>query len=146
MKRAFVILIGLNVFFMPKTLLAQETDSKDPNEKSVLLSHMGLAGIWFPMPQARQMLKDLKKLEEFKALEPVRKARDDLRDERLKLTEEILAKSESVAHVWKETAESQAKMIQEAKKTPWILHPYLWATIGVIAGVGVTLLIIDAGK
>jgi hypothetical protein len=135
MKHLSLILILL----LPMLALAQPKPAPAPKKAptSGILVRDGHKGMWFPMPKARQLLKDVKLLEG--AQRTLKKTEDrlDLEKERSKLLDKNVKSSEKISELWKSTAETQAKAL--AQKDAWWKSPYLWTVVGFVVGTATTV-------
>lgn len=103
--------------------------------KSNRLCVNGVPGMWFPMPSARQMLKDIKsgsseKLEKVKLSQKL-----SLCDERTSLLQEQVKTVDAISDSWRKSAEEQAKQAQN--KSKWYKAPTLWFAVGFVAATAV---------
>lgn len=123
-------------------LLATPALAGEPESKPLAID--GQPGIWFPMPKARKLLEDVTQMAAIKQQLDLISQRLDLEKTRTGLLQSNLDTTGKIADLWKETAADQAKQL--ATRTPWWHSPYLWLTVGFVAGTGVTIAIVQAVK
>lgn len=110
-------------------------------DTSELLEHNGKNGMWFPLPTARRLLKDLKMGMGAIRLGSKLELRLEAEITKNKLLEDQLASVFREAQIWKDAAEARAKELADIVNPPWYKHPYAWAIFGFVIGTSTTTLI-----
>ena len=105
-------------------------------ESSEILTHLNVKGLWFPMPVARTMLKDLYDGRSCLKLSSKLELRLETEIHQGRLLELQLASVNRELQIYKDTAESQAKTLANIADPPWYYSPYVWAIVGFAIGVG----------
>lgn len=108
-------------------------------ESSEIIRHQGVKGLWFPMPTARRLLRDLHIGRGAIKLGRKLELRIETEIAKTRLTEHQLASAISELQIWKDTAKEQAKQLHEIGSPPWYMRPYLWAAVGFLIGAGCTV-------
>ena len=110
-------------------------------ETSRQIKHGGRMGLWFPMPTARRLLKDLIEGRESLALGGKLELRLEAELSKSALLEQQLHSALREVDVWKTTAEAQAKELSERASPPWYKRSHTLAILGFFLGAGSTALI-----
>lgn len=105
---------------------------EQPKSKQAIVD--GVKGMFFPMPVARLMLKDLKLGKAALAMQPKLELRIELEKHKTKLLELDVETVEKMSQIWKSTAEDQAKRLSKTD-TFW-RSPTLWFALGVVVAGG----------
>lgn len=134
-SRSWATSILLVLLLIPARASAQETTP---------LEHNGKPGIWFPSEKAKKLLEDVAQLPGIRLQLELLGKRLELEKSRSDLLEANVKTSSQIAEAWKSTATEQAKVL--ANKDPWWKSPYLWLTVGVVAGSAATVGIAYAVK
>jgi hypothetical protein len=103
-------------------------------ESSKTIPYHGVKGLWFPMPIARRMLKDLSTGRSCLSLSSKLELRLEQEITHSQLLELQHATTNRELRIWKDTAKVQAKTLADIHTPPWYLQPYAWAIVGFIIG------------
>jgi hypothetical protein len=128
MKSAVIIALLLT---SPGICLAQA--------ESKLVKVEGVDGIWFPMPKAKSLLKDVKLLPKVQLQLSRVEDRLELEKRYTVILKLDLKDTEKISDLWKQTATAQAKLLAKKSTDPWWKNPYLWTAVGFVIGVGATV-------
>lgn len=119
------------------SVFAQTEENKPPDTSAKLVTHDGKRGMWFPMPSARRLLKDVKLQAATESALKMTERRLILEKERSDLLVKNQVAAERIASLWKKTAAQQAKVLE--KDEAWWRIPHLWVVVGFTAGVAATI-------
>ena len=114
------------------------------NSESKLVEIDGVNGLWFPMPKAKLLLKDVSRLPYLEKEIELKEKRISLSVESLDLLIKNQVSNESVIKTWKDLAEKQAKQLNQ--KDPWYKSPYLWLGVGALLGGGLVVGAVSAAR
>ncbi len=112
--------------------------------ESKVVTQDGHKGLWFPMPAARRLLRDVRLLETSRTTLQRTKDRLELEKDRAVLLTRSIETSDKIAALWKSTAEQQSKAL--GTQDVWWRSPYLWVTVGFVVGTATTVGIVFAVK
>lgn len=119
----------------PKCPLTPGKTENATKTTSGLLCLGDALGQWFPLGEARLVLKDLKAGRAAIALQPKLEARISLADKAEQLLRQQLTTEEKISAEWERVAKVQTEKL--AAKDAWYRSPTLWFAVGFVAATAV---------
>lgn len=138
------------VFTLTIALPAHADDTPSPEKpKTVRLEHEGAPGFWFPRDIAIDLQKDVEEFRELKKLVKLQDQQLAVKIERLELQKEIAKTNKEAAVTAKNSLAKAIKLRREAEEDRdsfFAGKPWFWLSIGVIAGIVTSVVLVTQTK
>ena len=117
--------------------------------KVVALNHDGNAGFWFPREKAVELQKDVEELRVVRSQIKLLDQQLEIKVERIELLKEIASTNAEAAETAKNSLETAVRLrreAEEARDSFFAGKPWFWLSIGVVAGIVTSVILVTQTK